>query len=132
MRALLTCLALLAACGDDGDVAPTPDAGGPLDGVYVLTWTCTSGCAVAPPPVTASTSLTIAGRVLAFTGGEGATHLATGASEHCLGVPAATEPGRRERDAYQICRTELTATADVRWVTVQSPTPTVWHLQAVQ
>lgn len=130
MRALLTCLILLAACGDDG-VTPSVDAG---PETWTIEWA--GGGIGSAPALTTTTTLEIAGNVLTYLGSPGGEqHIATVEAGGCFAVPEHQDADRWRR-AYRLCPRggQLTGLeAEVSWtIALNSPTLTTWRLRAFQ
>ena len=136
--ALVLLLAALAACGGADDAAaPAPD-GGVLDATYTrVTWRCAqpNGCPFGPNlPLISTTALTVAGRVLTYSGGNGdpISHRADDEASGCLVVPSATE-GPFIRSAYRLCGDGgFEASASVGWRSASTPNASfeMWTLTA--
>ena len=99
----------VAADVDAGVDAPTdarPDGPGGLDGTWLVTWMCASGCITEPrPSLTYSDLLTISGVTLAWRATTcvdcNADH-AGNRQDNCIVVPGAVE-GMEDRLAYSAC-----------------------------
>ena len=101
-------VAVIAVAACTAPAADPPDAGaGTVDGIWAVTWTCTSLCMPEPALLRTRTLEVTAGQIV-----WDAPDCADCRLEHtgvargdCLDVAAGTDNANDERDAYSLCTT---------------------------